>query len=200
MVSLEELLPCAIADRAGTLGRLDDVGKQHRREDAVVLGGRPDAGQELLDLVEDRARVAEIGKMVHPRELHELRPLDLVGQVASLTGIAIDVVSSLKHQGWRADRRQDRTDIDLGIHPEIRECIAGTVGEALVPAPPIAERFVVDPGRGNLGEKHAGSPGVIDQPSVVLHPFGAATPWIAFGRAGPRVRPVQDQGPRSLRV
>src|SRR4030095_12295575 len=62
VVTLEQLAPGAGADSRRALGRAADVDEEHRGEHAVRLGllppGFPGLGQELLDLVKVRLRVA----------------------------------------------------------------------------------------------------------------------------------------------
>ena len=53
---LEHVAPAAVAQLRRALGRVDDVGEHHRREDPLGVGGPARAGQELLDLVEQRRR------------------------------------------------------------------------------------------------------------------------------------------------
>ena len=55
--SREERRPAPVAELGGVLGRADDVREEHGREHAVRLAPAARAGQELLDLVERRARL-----------------------------------------------------------------------------------------------------------------------------------------------
>jgi hypothetical protein len=71
---LEERHPRLVAEDVGAIRGAHDVAEHDRGEDAIVLRRRPDAGQELLDLVDDRIGVPGVGQVVDARELHELAP------------------------------------------------------------------------------------------------------------------------------
>src|ERR671919_2025024 len=58
VVAVDELLPRAVTDLGGACGPPGDVGEQHRREHAVGFGPSAGPGEEVLDLVRDRVRVA----------------------------------------------------------------------------------------------------------------------------------------------
>src|SRR5438445_7527075 len=76
--------PRSVAELCRALGRADDVGEEHRRQDTVRLRPMPHAGEELLDLVEDLVGV-DPGQMVVPRQLDEARTRDVLGDVAALS-------------------------------------------------------------------------------------------------------------------
>src|SRR6201985_2573500 len=52
VVPAEQVLPSLVANLDRALRGVDDVGKQHRGQDALDRGQRPDAGKELLDFIE----------------------------------------------------------------------------------------------------------------------------------------------------
>ena len=60
----EEVSPAAVSRFHDTLGRADDVREQDRREDPIGSRGRPDAGEELFELVQDRILSPEEGEFV----------------------------------------------------------------------------------------------------------------------------------------
>ena len=63
-MGLEEVSPPAVSRFHDTLGRADDVREQDRREDPIGSRGRPDAGEELFELVQDRILILEEGELV----------------------------------------------------------------------------------------------------------------------------------------
>ena len=64
VVAPEEVPPASVAERGGLPGGLDDVGEHHGREYAVHVLGRAGPCEELLHLIEDRARVTVEPQMV----------------------------------------------------------------------------------------------------------------------------------------
>src|SRR5207253_75804 len=58
VMTVEQLSPAAIAERARTLRRPDDVCEQESHEHTIGLFGLAHAGQELLDLVGDLCTAA----------------------------------------------------------------------------------------------------------------------------------------------
>src|SRR5262249_43982075 len=73
VMGVEPFSPAAVAQLGGAVGGIDDVGKQHGREDAIVLGIATRPGDELLDLVDDGVGVADPGRVIRARELDVLR-------------------------------------------------------------------------------------------------------------------------------
>jgi len=75
-VSIEERAPTAVADLCGALGRVDNVGEQHRGQRPVRLRLVTRLGQEFLDLVDDAIGDAAIieGPMVGPGVLRSRNP------------------------------------------------------------------------------------------------------------------------------
>ena len=104
----------AVAERGRALGRADDVGEQHRRQDAVGLRRRAHPGQELLDLVGERGRIARHEQVVVARELDEPRARDPLGDVAALLDVDVAVADAVQDQRRHAIDRQDVANVDLG--------------------------------------------------------------------------------------
>ena len=163
-------------------------------------GGRANASQELLHLVEHGLGVADVRQVVAAWVPTSFAPGICDGEIGRMARIAVHVVSSLENERRDADRRQDRPDVHIRVHVEIGQRIARAVGQTLVLAPPTAERIVVDPRWRHLLEEQALTPILIDQPVVARQPLLAASPRKVgvLGRTG--VAAVQDQGPRSLWV
>src|SRR5207244_5516083 len=97
---------------------------------------------------------------------------DVVGQIAGMSGLAVDVVATLEDQGGHPNGRQDRAHIDLGVHPEVGQGIAGAKRKSLVAAPPLTEWLVREPRWRYLGEEDPGPPRLVGKPVVVGHPAG----------------------------
>jgi hypothetical protein len=59
MMAFHQVAPRSVSERGGLLCRADDVGEHHRREHAIGLRSFTDAGEELLDLVEESLAVTD---------------------------------------------------------------------------------------------------------------------------------------------
>src|SRR3954451_20389741 len=82
VVGGEQVAPAAVAQARGMPGRVDDVGEQHGHEPPLQpAGGVAAAGEELLDLAEQRLGVAEHRQAVLAGQLDEPRAGDLLGEV-----------------------------------------------------------------------------------------------------------------------
>jgi hypothetical protein len=136
---LEERHPRLVAEDVGAIRGAHDVAEHDRGEDAIVLRRRPDAGQELLDLVDDRIGVPGVGQVVDARELHELRPRDVCGEVSRVARVAEGIIQALEDERRDLDRGENRPHVDLGIHHEVLDRVARAEGESLMPSPPIPE-------------------------------------------------------------
>jgi hypothetical protein len=64
IVLIAELAPRAMTDPRSLLGRIDDVGEQHRGGHEVTLRSLVTAGEELLNLVEPSVDVADVEEVV----------------------------------------------------------------------------------------------------------------------------------------
>ena len=95
-----------VPELRGALGRGDDVGEEDRRERAVGIGPVAGAGEELLDLVDDRLPGPKPDEVVVTRENGELRPVDLLGEVAAQLDWDGKVTLPVHDQGRRRDSRQ----------------------------------------------------------------------------------------------
>lgn len=67
----EQIAPGPVSELGRAAGRVDDVGEQDRREDAIGLAGLACPRQELLNLVGDRLDVAGHRQVVGAGEFHE---------------------------------------------------------------------------------------------------------------------------------
>ena len=121
MVCLEQVAPSHVAQLGCSLGGPDDVREQHCGQHSVVLGVPADAGQELLDLADDSVRVTDPRQVVLAGHLNEARAGDVFGEVAPGRDRECPVASAVQDQRWNADRFEDGSNVDLGVHPGERE-------------------------------------------------------------------------------
>ncbi len=70
------------------------------------------AGEEILDLGEDRVGIGEIGRVVRAVDLEVPRARDVVGKIAALLHRNDGVLAGMDDQGWHGDRRQDRPHVE----------------------------------------------------------------------------------------
>src|SRR5438105_3122819 len=106
VMALHQRPPALVPELRGALGRGDDVGEEDRRERAVGIGPVAGAGEELLDLVDDRLPGPKPDEVVVTRENGELRPVDLLGEVAAQLDWDGKVTLPVHDQGRRRDSRQ----------------------------------------------------------------------------------------------
>src|SRR5262249_21347403 len=116
MVTGEQLGPPMVAELSDASRRLDDVGEEIGGENAVGLWRRAHTRDELFDLSEDRIPVLRPPRVVRARELHEPRTRDLRRDVPTLFDLRIAVVGPMNDDRGHANRRQDVTDVDVGVH------------------------------------------------------------------------------------
>ncbi len=107
-MAVQQIAPLAVAELDRPLGRADDVREEDRREHAIDAGSPADAGQELLDLVEDRVLVSDERKVVDPGKLDEPRAMDPLREVASALDGKRSVAGAVHDQGRDADRLERR--------------------------------------------------------------------------------------------
>ena len=83
VMRLEHIRPRRVPELPRPLGGPHDVGEQHRRQHSVGLGPGSDPGQELLDLAQDRVRVADPGEVVIAGQLHKRGIGNALGEVTA---------------------------------------------------------------------------------------------------------------------
>src|SRR5262249_40359293 len=93
VVHLEEIRPCTVAERAGSLRRADDVGEHDRGDDTARLGPAPAAGDELLHLVDDRVGVARPQEEVVSRQLDPSCARDPVREIPAMIHL-VDAITA----------------------------------------------------------------------------------------------------------
>jgi hypothetical protein len=84
VMPFEQFAPRGVAELRRAAGGIRDVGEHDGREDALGIGRPAAAGQELLDLPDDRVGVLRPHRVVCARELHQARALDPVRDEAAV--------------------------------------------------------------------------------------------------------------------
>ena len=170
IVPAEQVLPSLVAELDRSLRGVDDVGKQHGGQDALDRRRRPDAGKELLDLIEHGIGVARKEQVVVALDLDELGPGDAVGEVATHLDAHHPVVPPVKHESRHLDRGQHFADVQLRIEREDVRDHARAGGHALQPRPPPPEIGVA---------RRLGAHPPIPTPSPQPLALGSTTPTAA---------------------
>jgi hypothetical protein len=97
VMSSEQIAPGSIAEAGRPLGRSDDVGEENRREHAIVIERLVLACDELLHSRKNAVDIALVVEVLDAVDLHEARPCDVVGQVASERERQPLVVAPVEH-------------------------------------------------------------------------------------------------------
>ncbi len=103
VIPFQQVPPGPVAHLGCALGRADDVGEQHGREDTILLRRLVPAGEELLDRVQNKVGFADVKQMLVAGHLHELRPRDALGHVATVVSANVLVVLAVQHQRRHAN-------------------------------------------------------------------------------------------------
>ena len=200
LVGRQQVAPALVADLGGARRAGDDVAEQDGEQRPLALGAAPRAGQELLDLSQQRVAVAAGGQRVGAGQLDEPRARDPPRVLARVTHVDERVAGAVHDERRRADRRQLRPRVDLrgrGDEPPHPPRARRQPLEAREPRPQL---LVVGRARGERVEVRALAParedlvearralGRLGQPRQVVVAHGAQ-----------RAR-VEDQAADALRV
>ena len=98
-------------------------------------GAAADAGEELLDLVEQRVLVADPRQVVVAGQLDEAARRGSARRGSGRPRRNGAVAGAVEDERRHADRRQDVADVDLGVHPRQRDGRAGARAHAQVASP-----------------------------------------------------------------
>src|SRR5262249_49318454 len=96
MVLVEQLSPAPVAELRCAAGRVDDVREEQRRQHAVRVGNRADAGEELLDLVEQLVDAADPRDVIVAGKLDETCTGDLACNPSALLDVSVAVAGSVE--------------------------------------------------------------------------------------------------------
>jgi hypothetical protein len=191
----QQVPPGAVAEPRSELGRAEG-GEQHRGEHAVGLGTAADAGQELLDLVQDRRRVTRPHHVIGAWQLDEPGAGDPIRDVPPLVDIDAGVVRSIDQDGRTPDRRRDLADVDLGVHAQ-RGCgrlRAG--GLTKISTDPALEDLVVRFARRERPIQVERSPSAFGVLDLALPIGDGGGPRMVLGRYPLRIAPDEDETTR----
>ena len=120
VVLLQQVAPAAVAELGGVLGRVDDVGEEDGGQHTVGRRMGPYAGQELLDLIEDRA-IAAATACGRCRARRHRAP----GSARPRSGFRPGLVRAVQDQGRHADRGQHVSSLSSGKFMRISQQAAG---------------------------------------------------------------------------
>jgi hypothetical protein len=143
--AVEQPPPLPIPDRRRRCRRVDDVDEQQRRQGALVDMRRTLAGDELLDLADQRIDVTEVRDMLVPRQLDEPGVGNVLGQVAPVGDTRPGGVAPVQDECRGPDRRERTPDVRLDDQPIRRHPRGGTDRQASVPCQPLPQLGVVRP-------------------------------------------------------
>ena len=112
MVLGEEVAPATVAEGARALGRADEIGEQHGREDALRHLRCRLAGEEALDLVGD-VRGKEDREVVGSRDAHRAGAGNAAGELDGLLLFVEAAAVPVEDERRRPDRRKHCAQIRL---------------------------------------------------------------------------------------
>jgi hypothetical protein len=140
---VEEIAPPLVAERGRPLGGADDVGEEHRGENAIDCDRGPRTGQKLLVRIRDFVgALTDVEKVVYPRKLDEAGARNMRRRVAS--ALHADGLSCpVNHEGRYPYGRKDATYFDLAVHAHESYHGGGAGAEAFVASPPALEGRVI---------------------------------------------------------
>ncbi len=104
MVVVHEIDPAAVAVLGRAARGLDDIGRDHGREHAVMVGAWPRAGQKLLDLVDHAVDVADPDQMIAARHLDIFGAVDVPGEILPAAHVHAHVLAAVEDQGRHPHR------------------------------------------------------------------------------------------------
>ena len=113
----EESRPVGVADFGQPRGRADDVGEQDGRKDPVHARPVPLAGQERLDLDDDRVHVADVRRVIATGQSYQFCAADLGGHIFPELRRRIRELGAVLQERGDVDSREHRPDVGLHIEP-----------------------------------------------------------------------------------
>src|SRR5829696_1681342 len=200
VVRRDPIAPAAIPERGGAIRRAHDVGEEDRLQHPLRAVRAARAEQEVLDLIHERAYVADHRQVVSPGELDIARSRDVVGQVPTVGGGDHLVLGAMEDEGGNADRRQHAARVDLPV--EVHELDAAPRARAPTqePRPRVADRWVVHRARRPQLESRRAAPLLAQELAPAIeHRVGKAE-RVVGGAHEAGVGPVQDERPCAVGV
>ena len=112
LVRFQQLAPAGVSELDGPHRRIHDIGEEDRAERPAARRARTASGQELLNFIDHAIDVSDGKAVVLAWNFDEPGSGYPAGDVASSLG-GDDRIPAVDHQGRRADRRQDVTNVEL---------------------------------------------------------------------------------------
>jgi hypothetical protein len=198
---VEQLSPPMVAERRRPLGGADDVREQHRGQHPFEVGTAPLAGEELLDVVEQRLGVTDPEHVVRAGELDQRRPLDVRREIATVLDGRGAVVHPVEDQGGHVDDLEDVAHVAAAVDAEEGACRRRARAPVTRPVPPTAKFGVAGEGGHDKVEAPATFvrrvDGVVDH---LLGEVGRETPRVVRRLDAAGVRVHEHEGAHPARV
>ena len=174
IMSVEQLPPSSISERRCTFGRRDDIGEEHRGEDAVGIDPfrGPCGSEKTSDLLDDEVLIVTTErKVIGSGDLNVSRTRDVVSEIPSMRDGEEAIAPSVDHQSRHAYQLHRASYVEVRDQREdlLRGCSGN--GKPLVLRLHRAQRFVLGKGGRRQSELLACSPDpkpVLDPPFIHL--------------------------------
>src|SRR6478752_2148088 len=159
VVSIEKLTPAPVTHCLRTLGRIDNVGEENRRENAVTAGRRLHACEKFGDLVDKLIGVVtEIRQVVDPRYLQKSSVGNAFRQLAAAFDVYNRVLRAMDYERRDVHVWQDSGDLNHAIHAHQRNSGGRAGSGALSSRKPCSKYGIILFGWRPSVEIRAGSP------------------------------------------
>ena len=146
VVVVGQLAPRPRPQPGSLRSRVDNVGEQDRCQCHVAFGSLVAAGEELLDLVDERVAVTREEEVIIAGECDELGAVDVLGQVAAGTDmdVAVSLVDAARASG-RESKKVMAVRRARNWPGSRRRFRSGPTPSRSVPCPPLSEPVISDP-------------------------------------------------------
>ncbi len=195
VVAREQVAPAAVAELRGARRRVDDVGEHHREQRPRQLAAAAPAGEELLDLFDDRVAVADERERVGPLQLDVARAGNVLREVARVAHVPHELAGPVHDQRRHADPRQRVAHVEIDHRPRDGPRLARAGGEALHAREPRGQRRVV--GHRRRPQRHRGAVGLAPGGEIALVErlalLAGHRPVVVRSPRGARDRRIHDQ-------
>ncbi|MGI8863863.1 MAG: hypothetical protein ACR2JH_05600 [Solirubrobacteraceae bacterium] len=121
-MSFKQLSPGAVAHVCRVLGRLDDVGEEHRGEEPLRFGGATRASYKGRDFVYQRVGISSPRQVIDALKLDKPRAVDRLSERGTALHGYRSVLAAMQHQRWRLDERERSRHVDTEHHVHHGPC------------------------------------------------------------------------------
>ena len=142
-MGVEDRAPTLVAQRCGPGGGADDVGEEHRREDAVRVAAAELTREELLDFVKDSIRIPGPQKMIGAIELYVAGARDVRRQITPERYGVITRFLTVQDEGGNGNSRENGAQIRLHGDVILGPCHCGACPSTARSLPPLPKNGVV---------------------------------------------------------